>query len=65
MNLSTFDMMRVWAAVTGLVLAVAYFAGLWLGNPANETLAMLVTGIGGFELFLFGQDRINRRRRHG
>ena len=63
---STFDLMRVWAAMTGLALAIWFFVALWLGVKMNETLPMLISGIGGFELVLFGQDIwLKRGRQHG
>ena len=67
MKAQMFDMMRVWAAVTGLALAAWYFAAMYLGFRVSELLPMLVTAIGGFELFLFGQDLWLRKKRseHG
>jgi hypothetical protein len=62
LNRSTFDMMRVWAAATGLALAAWFFVQLYLGGKPLETLAMLVAGIGGFELVLFMQDLMRRRQ---
>lgn len=53
---STFDLMRLWAMLTGLALAAWYFAGLFMGAKQTETLPMLITAIGGFELFHFAQD---------
>lgn len=53
---STFDLMRVWAAVTGVALAAVYFALVYLGYTPSESLPMLIAGIGGFELVLVGQD---------
>lgn len=64
MNRETFDIMRVWAALTGLVLAVFYFVLLYLQFAPSETIPMLVAGIGGFELVLFAQD-VMRRRQNG
>lgn len=65
MSAELFVMVRVWAAVTGLLLAgwalVAYFAGFGV----NESLAMLVAGIGGFEIFLTAQDAWLRSRAGG
>jgi len=58
-------MMRVWAAVTGLVLAAWFFAQFYLEGQAPELIAMLVAAIGGFELFLYGQDLLRRRRQNG
>jgi hypothetical protein len=66
MKAQMFDMTRVWAMVTGLVLAASYFAGLYLGLKVSELLPMLVTAIGGFELFLYGQDVwLKRKSKHG
>ena len=66
MKLTMLDQMRVWAAVTGLVLSAWFFAALWLGLPASANLPMLVVAIGGFELFLFAQDIwLERKRNHG
>ena len=65
MKLETFDMMRVWAAVTGLLLAVWFFTQLSLGGKPSEQLPMLVAAIGGFELFLYVQDTMRRRARNG
>lgn len=64
MNRDTFDLMRVWAALTGLALAGWFFAALYLGYATPQAVPMLIAGIGGFELMLYGQDLL-RRRRHG
>lgn len=65
MSVELFMMVRVWAAITGLLLAawtlVAFFAGFGL----NDSVAMMVAGIGGFELFLTAQDMWLRRRAGG
>ena len=61
----TFEVMRVWAAVTGLALAVWFFAELYLGMTPTAALPLLVAGIGGFELMLYGQDLLRRKRNHG
>ncbi len=55
-QLSPLDQSRVWAALTGLLLAAWYFGALYLDITPSPLLALLVTSIGGFELFLFGQD---------
>lgn len=65
LNRSTFDLMRVWAAITGLVLSAWFFLKLWLGAPTSEIVPMLVAAIGGFELFLYAQDVMRRRRQNG
>ena len=66
MKAQMFDMTRTWGMITGLVLAIAYFASLYLGFKASEMLPMLVTAIGGFEMFLFSQDVwLKRKSKHG
>ncbi|MEW9853965.1 hypothetical protein [Novosphingobium sp. M1R2S20] len=66
MKTQMFEMTRMWAMVTGLVLAVWYFASVYFGYKASEMLPMLVTAIGGFEMFLYGQDVwLRRRSKHG
>ncbi|MFA7586488.1 MAG: hypothetical protein WCY11_09910 [Novosphingobium sp.] len=66
MKPTTLDLTRIWAAVTGLALAAWYFAALYYGSEPSELLPMLVTAIGGFELFLFTQDLwLRRSNRHG
>ena len=62
-QLSVFDLMRVWAAVTGLLLVAGFFAAPFLGVVASPLLPLLVAAIGGFELFLFSQDMWLKRRR--
>jgi hypothetical protein len=61
-QLSLLDLLRVWAAVTGLVLAACFIGQLWLGLEGSQMLAMLVAAIGGFELFLYTQDLWLKRR---
>ena len=60
---TTLDMMRVWAAITGLVLVALVFAQMALGMKVTDTLPMLATSIAGFEMFLFAQDEVNKRKR--
>ena len=60
-----FDLVRVWAWLTGLVLASWYFGAIYFGYEASPLLPMLVTAIGGFEMYLFGQDAWLKRRRSG
>lgn len=60
------NMTRIWAMVTGLVLAASYFTALFLDYKISELLPMLVTAIGGFELFLYSQQVwLKRKSRHG
>ena len=59
---TTFDLMRVWAAITGLVLAAWFFGCLYLGVKTTETLPMLISAIGGFEMVLYAQDIWFKRR---
>lgn len=66
MKLTMLDQMRVWAALTGLALAVWFFAALWLTDSYSTMLPMLVVAIGGFELFLYAQDVwLKRKSNHG
>lgn len=62
MKTQVFDMTRVWAMVTGLFLTGWYFGEVYSGTAPSQTLPLLVTGIGGFEMFLFGQDRWLKRK---
>lgn len=63
---TTFDLMRVWAALTGLALAAWFFVALGIGVKMTDTLPMLIAAIGGFELVLYGQDVwLKRRRQNG
>lgn len=55
-QLSLLDLLRVWAAVTGLLLVLGYFAAVYASFAVAPTIAMMVVAIGGFELFLFSQD---------
>ena len=61
---STFDLTRVWAALTGLALAAWYFEQFYSGAKMSDTLPMLIAGIGGFELVLYAQDIWLKRGRH-
>jgi hypothetical protein len=61
----TFELMRVWAALTGVALAICFFVEFYSGLRPTETLPMLVAGIGGFELVLYAQDIWIKRKRHG
>lgn len=48
--------LSILACVSGLLLVAVFFAGLWSGNPAPDWLPMMISAIGGFELFMFGQS---------
>ena len=65
MKLTTFGMMRVWAALTGILLAALYFMQVYEGMPASDMLPMLIAAIGGFELFLLSQEFWLRKGRGG
>jgi hypothetical protein len=56
------DMMRVWAAITGLVLVALVFVQMAIGMKITDTLPMLAASIAGFELFLFAQDLVSKRK---
>lgn len=59
---TTLDFMRVWAAITGLVLVALVFGEMYLGYKVTDTLPMLAASIAGFELFLFAQDIAHKRK---
>lgn len=58
----TIDHMRIWAAITGIALAVAALLQLWMSGTASHTLALLAGVIGGFELAMFFFDFLRGRR---
>ncbi len=65
-KLSNLDQLRVWAALTGLLLAAAYFAMVWLGLENRDSLVMLTVSVAGFELFFLTQELSQRwRQRNG
>ena len=59
--LPLFDLMRVWAAVTGVIVAIVHFAALALDLAPLPILPLLIAAIGGFELFLWVQDVVLAR----
>jgi hypothetical protein len=59
---TTLGMMRVWAAITGLVLVALVFGEMVFGVKVTDTLPMLAAAIAGFELFLFTQDIVYKHR---
>ncbi|WP_189619907.1 hypothetical protein [Novosphingobium colocasiae] len=60
------EMVRIWAALTGLFLVAFYFGQMWVQGAPSATVAMLATAIAGFEIFFFGQDQwLKRRKKHG
>jgi len=61
-QLSLMDLMRVWAALTGLLLIVGYVVAVYIGLAFAPMLAMLAVAIGGFELALVGQEIWLKRR---
>ena len=66
MTIGTFRLIRVWAALSGIVLALWFLGATWLGESPSLVMAMMVTAIGGFELTLCGYDMwLSRKRRHG
>lgn len=65
-KLNTVEMIRIWAALTGLFLVALYFGVLYAGGVPSPMIAMLATAIAGFEIFFFGQDQwLKRRGKHG
>jgi hypothetical protein len=61
-QLTLLDQMRVWAAVTGLALAIWFFGSLYAGMKPSPMLPLLVAAVGGFELFLYAQDLWLKRK---
>jgi hypothetical protein len=62
------EQVSILACVTGLALCAAWFACLALTGHAPESLAMLISAVGGFELYHFGQGlwtALARRRAGG
>ena len=47
--------LSILACSTGLVLLAIYLGALYLHADTPDWLPMMITAIGGFELFLFGQ----------
>ena len=65
MKLNAMQQLSVLACSTGLVLAVMAALAYYNGAHTFDSWAMLRAAIGGFELFLFGQDIKARRSRRG
>ena len=61
---STVDLIRIWAVITGLALAAWYFGATYVGVKLTGILPMLISAIGGFELWFVGHDFWMKRRRH-
>jgi hypothetical protein len=47
--------LSVLACSTGLLLLAIYFGAMYLHADTPDWLPMMISAIGGFELFLFGQ----------
>ena len=62
MKLTDFAILRVWACITGLLLAICYLGAAYEGTQLSQTIAQLAVCIAGFELALFGQDWLIKRR---
>lgn len=60
---SSIDLLRIWAALTGLFLALAYFVMVYAGRGNPEQVVLLTVAIAGFELFFFAQEITQRFRR--
>lgn len=48
--------LSILACVTGLLLAAVWFLALANGADTPDWMPMMIAAIGGFELFLFGQN---------
>ena len=64
-KLSGLQQLSVLACCTGLVLAIMAALAYFNNAPTFELWSMLLAAIGGFELFLFGQDMKAKRSRRG
>ncbi len=60
---SSIDLLRIWAAITGLFLTFAYFVMVYVGRGNPEQVVLLTVAIAGFELFFFAQEISQRFRR--
>lgn len=63
MKYSSIDLLRIWAAITGLFLTLAYFVMVYVGRGNPEQVVLLTVAIAGFELFFFAQEISQRFRR--
>jgi len=60
---SSIDLLRIWAAITGLFLTLAYFVMVYVGRGNPEQVVLLTVATAGFELFFFAQEISQRFRR--
>jgi len=56
MKFSDIEQLRIYAAITGIVLVLAAFAIVLSGHGNFDLVATLACGVTGFELFFAGQD---------
>lgn len=64
MSRAQIEQVSILACLTGLVLTAAWFIAFAVTGRAPESLAMLASAVGGFELFHFGQGLwLGRTRR--
>ncbi|HEU4651817.1 MAG TPA: hypothetical protein VFS49_10420 [Croceibacterium sp.] len=61
MKLSQMDRVSVLACVTGLAMLAIFFVSEWLSVPVPDWLPMIITAIGGFEMYMVF-DSVRRRR---
>ncbi|WP_068077529.1 hypothetical protein [Novosphingobium lentum] len=59
--LSPLERLDVLACATGFILAVIFFLSRFAGADAPDWLPMMITSIGGFELYMFINERRHRR----
>lgn len=62
-NFTPVEQLRVLAATTGIVLALAAMVMLLQGSADFDMISMLAASIAGFEIFFFGQQLAQRRTR--
>lgn len=53
--------LSILACLTGLFLAAFYFVALYVGTDTPDWMPMMISAIGGFELFMFAQGLWTRR----
>lgn len=51
------NQISILAAATGLILIAFYFLALYLNADTADWLPNVIACIGGFELYMFGQER--------
>lgn len=53
--------LSILACATGLLLAAIYFGALYLHADTPDWMPMMISAIGGFELYMFGRSFLLKR----